>query len=707
MESPVFLGSIPPDLLSRIVEISDRPLQTYIQLLSLSHVVRLAIRGTPRELSFNRKPGHGSPKPTADALAALLGPCKDLAKLSFRPSDSSLDPTVYDCGRTEAACAGWVDEAFGGHDRLAVLEYLPTTCEPVIERILLRLPGLVALRLGSGTPIRTDLLAAIARSCPLLQTLRSDSNDTRLNKDPDLTALAPLAGSLQDFRIRTPVLPARLDAFMSSLTAVTTLHLQSCRPAALEPLAAHLTRLSIEHVAWGDDGEVSLPGPWLARLERLSLGGCRTFTAPLARLLAANQTTLRRLKLAILRPDADELAPLMAALDGLPQLTHLELICPSEADLTGLPPALLGRLVSLTLGMMAVLPLRIASDRLRRLRFPMGQVESLTVDCPALVELRLPEIIQPQLSIKCPRLRLIEDLPAWYEGFSGPMADLERLVATRMDSVWLADLLAGSPRLRTLPLVNLTTRRPDLLALLCASGSLVEMGIELEDDDGGGGGGGGGAAMSSNPLVLRLPGQLASMNVSLEGATTSEVQVEAPGLRHLAIDGSITTMRLSCPSLATLSVQPPKGWADPTHRITSIELDVSAQPRSLTIWAGCQPASLLGLLARNGARLHHVDLSAALETSVWPQVAAALGMLPRLTHLRLDITNAPSPLSLTCPQLRILELHGVSKECKVMLACPLLEVLSGCADPSGQVELTAPAPNLPPLEQLVSVLWGV
>ncbi|KAJ4459120.1 hypothetical protein PAPYR_4918 [Paratrimastix pyriformis] len=700
MEAPVVLGhflDLPPDLLMCIV---GRSLLTYIQLLSLSHGVRLRVRGTLRELSFDcdRELGHGSPKPTADALAALVGPCKSLAKLFFRPDDSSLEPTIFGCGRTEATCAGWVDEAFGGHDLLTVLEFFPTTSESAIELILLRLPGLLELRLGRDTQISTHLLATIARSCPHLQVLRSNS---AISTNPlDVTALTPLSSSLRQFRCRYIPPSAHLDAFVSGLSAVGTVHIRRCRPAALEPLGAHLTRLSITDLGAKEE---ELPGPWLSRLEHLSLRDCPTFSVPLSRLLAANQATLQRLKLTINRPDAAGLAALWASLDAMPQLTHLELTYGElpQGAMTALPPALLGRLEHLTLtGSLASAPgsLCIASGRLKCLAL-WGAAAALSLDCPALVELRLPSLHTDQLTLKCPRLRLVESLPAWFMGFATPMPDLES-ASFLTDPIWLHDLLAGSPRLRSL---QMRVSRPDVLAELCcpcACESLAVIYLELDV-----------AELPKKPLVLRLPGRLETLWLSLSRhdaedsdddewcpkAPLVDLHVEAPGLRFLDLDRSESElrMRLECPALTTLSLALGGGLYGP--QITSLELDERTQLRSLALRDYCEPANLLGLLARHGVRLHHLALASAAAACAWPQLAAALGGLPRLTSLELGLGHAPSPLSLACPQLRTLNLKGMIERHKVVLACPLLEALSGLEAPD-QLELALPARHLPPIQ---------
>ncbi|KAJ4462548.1 hypothetical protein PAPYR_520 [Paratrimastix pyriformis] len=360
----------------------------------------MAVQGTPHDLSFGE-----TPKPTADALAALIGPCKGLTKLAFRPSETPLHPIIYGCGHTEAVCA-------------AVLEYLPTNVEPVIERILHHLTGLLELRFINGTPSSNHLLASIASSCPHLRVqLR--------------------------FRYCRP--SADLDTFVNTLSVAEMLHPSHCTPAALRPLASHLTRLSmsLEH----GDAE-NLPVPWLSRLERLSLRGCQTFSTRLAHLLAANRATLQRLKLEFISLDAAPgLAPLMAALDAL-LLTHLMLNfqeLPPEADITALPPALLGRLERFVLidpdEFTVQRPLSIASGRLRSLDLAcVGSVTVLTLDCPALVDMRL---------------QVAEFLPRQFLGFSTPMTDLVSVTCWEEDPI----------RLRRLDDVQLT--RLDLLPAVC------------------------------------------------------------------------------------------------------------------------------------------------------------------------------------------------------------------------------------------------
>ncbi|KAJ4457798.1 hypothetical protein PAPYR_6613 [Paratrimastix pyriformis] len=703
MEAPVVLGSflsLPPDLLSCIVEASGHSIQTYIQLLSLSRGIRLGVRGVPRELSFGDNNLHfrrEAPRPTADALAALIGPCQSLIKLTFPSScGSPFDPNIYGCGATEAVFAGWVNGAFGGHHLLTVLEYLPTTVEPAIECILRHLPGLLILRLGMDTRISTHLLSALAQSCPHLQVLQSKAAVT--TSLLEVTPLAPLAGSLQQFRCcHIPPSPS-LDAFVGGLSAVGTLHISHCPSAALAPLASHLTRLSMRLASQQDE----LPGPWLSRLERLSLRGRLSFTEPLAQLLAASQATIQRLKLATVRPD-DGLAPLLAALDALPRLTHLSLhwnSSPRGAEFPGLPDGLAERLEHLTLGLdnpdipFARCPLAITSSRLQCLRLRwLGSVSALSLDCPALVEVQLPQIPPGQLSLRCSRLRLIANLPAWFEGLATALPDLEMVGSGSSDPIWLPRLLAGShPRLRNLPEVRLT--RADLLASVCACGSLIELRLWLD------------LVQLANPLVLRLPQRLQVLVLSLCPVDSDEegsddrlfnVQVDAPGLRLFQLTRADydVQLQLGCPALTTLHLS--VGWDGVP--VSSLELDERARLHSLTISGNCDLDSMLDLLSNNGERLEHLKWSTATEAEAWPQLVAALEGLPRLARLELDVGNAPVPLSLACPPLRTLQLETLSESSRVVLTCPLLEMISSFWNRSRQLTLAVPAPNLPPHDE--------
>ncbi|KAJ4462598.1 hypothetical protein PAPYR_583 [Paratrimastix pyriformis] len=685
---------LPPVLLGAIVEASSNSLVAYLQLLSFSHVVRTSVRGTLHKFSCpSTDPLALAIRPIIppDAVAALVGPCKALREFSF-PLDEEWCEIIGEA----ASAGGWVDETFGGHTQLSILTPIPALPEPLVERVLSHLPGLVELTVEMPQ-MSTLLLAALARSCPGLQRLRCSLDDTT-----HLAALAPLSGVLKDLDLRMANSKS-LAAFVPSLSAVTSLKLPPCPPAALEPIAPHLTSFELG----GRSPEADLPGPWLCHLETLSLN-LRAFSARLTRLLAANQATLRSLSLVLETADAPSLA---ASLRAMPHLTHLHLsVCEASCSFSALlPPDLVDRLERLDICIHARESVRITSSRLQHLRFLFGArtgpASGLALVCPALVDL---EMNGPLISLRCPRLRTLK-APA--QGMAGavPMPDLEAIKQCSSSSALQTELalllLTGSPRLRVLSGVRVA--QPQVLARLCACQSLVRL-EQLHLD----------VTRLPSPLVLRLPGQLEHLDLLIESGDDYadddvgddddddetpplpplDLQVEAPGLLvfSLSIENqSLPSVRVrlhNCPRLVRLGLHSPAA-------LLSLQLDENAedgvvmqmQPRCLSVEGESifDAANLLGLLTRHGARLRDIMLGVLRVASddVWPQLMEALSGLPRLAVLNLDVSGAPSPLSLACPQLRELDLYGLPDEAKVVLACPLLEQLDGIGDPSRQLEL--------------------
>ncbi|KAJ4462582.1 hypothetical protein PAPYR_563 [Paratrimastix pyriformis] len=688
-----FLRAPLPELLRAIMEASPCPLHAYIQLLSLSHAIRQSIRGTLRELSFGDPPNPAlagiTPAVTTDAMAAIVGPCKSLRKLTFPEGWKTGTPP-----EDAASAGGWVDEAFGGHPQLAVLSQLPVLPESTIVSILNHLPGLAVLTATPCLHMSTVLLAALAHSCPGLQVLRCNCD-----YGADFSVLAPLSGSLHELDTQG-ALGKNLAALVRSLSVVTRLKIPRCPPAVLEPIATHLTSLE-----QGDP--TGLPGPWLCHLETLSLS-LDTYQpfVPLAQLLDANQATLRKLILKFHALESAEARSLGGLLHHLPHLTHLDLAVEANLEFrccalsAFLLSDLVDRLECLNLNPVGIPeedpgPVHLASSRLQRLhlRAEMRSSSGLVLDCPALVELDMNGRL---IYLQCPRLRTLRAPAVRNMGGAAPMPmpDLE-VAAFRgkhlvEDPAWL--LAGSSPRLRTLTRVRLT--QPDLLAGLCACRSLVRL-EELHLD----------ATPFPNPLVLRLPGQLERLDLYLDRQKRDQqLQVEAPGLLDLdlTLHGSRVVLH-NCPRLVRLGLQSPAGAAVISLQADDDEGAGMMQLRSL-IAADLDAASLLGLLTRHGSRLHVFSarrLQATVASGeVWPQLMQALSGLPRLAGLMMDVSGAPSPLSLACPQLRSLVLSGLPDEAKIVLACPMLEQLGGIKDLSRQVELALPAPKLRPMQGL-------
>ncbi|KAJ4454812.1 hypothetical protein PAPYR_10375 [Paratrimastix pyriformis] len=690
---------LPPELLRAIVEAAPNPSAScYILLLSLSHSIRTRIRGTPRELSFDEPNWLLSDiTPTAEALAALVGPCKALDKLSFPFPTKWWDLSARDN-------PGWVEETFGGHAQLAVLA-LPCLSEGDVGRILCLLPGLVELSIDMNFDMNTHVLTILAHSCPGLRVLKCS-----VLRTTHLAALAPLLGGLERLELQLHPIPNLrvLTALVCNLSSVSILKLPYCPPAALGSVASHLTSLKLSN----NLSELDLPGPWFCRLETLSLRLCypSSFSVPLARLLASTQATLHSLTLKLelqavwappLGPAAPpaghpEVPPLMAALRAMPHLTRLHLIMLTGCSISALPPDLLDRLerLNVVFGKAEPDPVRIVSRRLRRLclEVEMGPTSDLALNCPALEDLDLSEMARCHLtSVQCPRLRTIRAALSADGLLSHNLPDLDMDERPRIRCWTDPDWLTGMPQLRVLSYVRLT--QPDLVARLCASESLIHL-EELHLD----------VTRLPNPLILRLPGQLERLDLHIEredqpvegSLSAFDLQVAARGLLGFSLTfddvlPAASRLLLNCPSLVSLDLKSPAA-------LFSVQVDEeeagtqAMQPRKLTV-DGLEAASLLGLLTRHGARLCHFRLWRLLAANEdWPQLMGALSEMPRLTKLYMRVSGAVSNLSLSCPQLQELTVSDLRDELKVVLACPRLKDVTGIRQ--HQMELVLPAPKL-------------
>ncbi|KAJ4458925.1 hypothetical protein PAPYR_5207 [Paratrimastix pyriformis] len=758
---------LPPELLPILVEASDTPLQTYTRLLGLCHATRTAVRGTPRELAFFFDDGTNDGEdplirqvttPTSDALAALVGPCKGLAKLTL---DLETQPRHWwGDSRTDAA---WVDEAFAGHSRLSVLEVVPAHAAlmSAVARIVGHLHGLEEIRLlrvrrrdfdcDWGT-FAEPLLAALGRSCPRL----------RLHMDMKthfpgaaLQGLAPIAGTLEDVQVPlqfSDYVWTKNDeenneavvAFLRSLASVRKLSLFR-RPVNIPGLLAPLAHLKVDWTR-----ALSVEG--LCRLERLEFPNlCATDKDgmdALARLLTANTATLRTASLQLLLCEETGLSPLHQLagwLDAMPHLTGLTLILeevPSRAAVFGaLPPGLLDRLEQLTLdlgppprGAVTHDTIRIASMRLRTFCLDIrargwGSVPDapiLELACPHLEALTLPKSMIgsaiDELVMECPRLRSIEGLPPRCRNRWTAMPHLVRVrgcfwngeeeapECCSLDG--LPQLLEGSPRLRRLPrlrqLSQVPSDEPAALAQLLGARSLTRLSLDVPL-----------SALPSlhDPLrgsrTLRLPAQLERLEVTFfdrrDIDTSPALLVEAAGLRSLTVRLELPdslphrpALTINCPALVALDVD--------LSRLCSLALSGQHPPLlNLALSATQSSPSTAGLsdcLLAAGTTLRRVSLRGP-GFSKWPRLAAALGRLPQLAVLDLADLSADEEVTLACPHLRRLCLGDVMKIRSLVLDCPLLEtlMLSRISLATAErFELAGPAP--PHLRLQCHPPWG-
>ncbi|KAJ4456506.1 hypothetical protein PAPYR_8245 [Paratrimastix pyriformis] len=635
------------------MEGSEEPLHSYTQLLGLCHTTRTAVRGTPRQLSISDddiddEDPHTSL--TADALAALVGPCLGLVKLTL---DIKTLPEHW-----EAARPRWADEAFAGHSRLAVLEVATPSwlaIMPALPGIVSHLHGLEAFRLVAKfqtgrvdwRPAGRPLLEALGRSCPKLRLLHLEGMPYDL-RGADLHLLAPIAGTLEDLRL--PVRMASNEpgsatgrqydealgaAFFRALAAVRRLSVGQCPEEMLRRLAPQLT-------------ELALTGPWsgmplvgdhwplatnLRRLEVLALpmywNSMPQTVITVSRLPTAG-TLLRSVRLTIINPDTEARWPqLVSLLDGLPCLADLTLtllgVFSCAATFGTLPAGLLDRLERLGLhfrqraeGPTEDNVVRLASRHLRTLSFSTTELyirnpPAVELACPRLDELILPDVDGgnsiKELILDCPQLRTITGLPSqcrprhW-----AAMPHLERV---RGSGRWeddddlregLSHLLEGSPRLHAvLPLSICQTAT--LSRLLATAHALTRLSISVPI-----------SALPTAPLgstsprqvrALRLPAQLVRLRATIDivgsppDGQPADLLVEAPGLHFLAVrllplrqqqaDPGAAILTVRCPTLVVASLDA----AD--HEMARLELEC---PRLATLrLGGMSEGGMEGLLA--------------------------------------------------------------------------------------------------------------
>ncbi|KAJ4455978.1 hypothetical protein PAPYR_8940 [Paratrimastix pyriformis] len=725
---------LPRELLLAVIDAAPFQLQAYCQLIGLTHGIRTAIRGAPRELSFmGPKPlldNHEydrfnsedeyclAPCLPADALAAIVGPCKGLVRLTLPPHNRH-HPSVLGCGLPlvededeDERC--WVDEAFEDHTQLAYLKIPGAgTFWPAIWRILFYLPGLEEFHFLEARPLEVGMFQALATFCPKLRVLRltQDVQISRLGLD--FMVLAALSGTLKELIIPDVYLDGNSPgSLVSRLHSLERLEVGGWDTVdRLRPVAQHLTQFRTH------DQIDCLDEAGLCRLESLasSSDASVNLSTPV---ITAYRDTLRSLSLSSLTGPSPDRGFLAAPLGGLTHLTCLELDLPRVEDcslstvLAALPPGLLEN-------QLECLSLRGISDpkehacavssrtlRKMELDFSLPGSCTLTLACPALENLALPfgDSNPYELVMDCPHLRFLTSLNGQNLDRIAPMPELVSVSGhwLRLDPAWLAQLGTRAPRMRHLSqlvlsvlpqlsffMSDLTASQAVLTQIFAGCPSLTTLqSIDLHFP----------STTDSPAVVLRLPEQLEAWDgrVSFEGPQgPAELRLEAPGLRVLRLEvPPQVQLTLACPTLVALLV--------PAQGASSFALAEGTDPplRSLCLecppmWATWEPmpssllavltASLLAILTRHGSHLQCVSLSSKrLSPEVWPEVAAALGRLPRLVSLTLyGIPSAD--MVLACPRLSHLTIHTASDKDAVklrslVLDCPHLEELSAPLD---------------------------
>ncbi|KAJ4457622.1 hypothetical protein PAPYR_6872 [Paratrimastix pyriformis] len=691
-ELAVLFLRLPTELLLTVVEASSAPLRTYLSLMSLSHAIRMAIRGAPQELFFGAIPDRyrieffvdveSIPILTADALAAIVGPCKGLVKLT-------LPKSLVGCGLTPAACAPWVEEAFAGHSRLAVL-HIPWA-GPLLAAIvpLLRnLPGLMELHCRNGVPC-TGFLETLGRFCPKLQRL---AITTRSRPKLDFSGLKPVAGTLKELSLSSSsMINQTLEGLLVNLTTLERFEVsaeKSLSFASLRPIATRLTHLDIATPFPGFD---QVTAGLFCRLESLTANDYspdNDADPVIARMLTTSRATLRSVSLFSYGSE-HTYRGILTALSGLSRLSCLSLdLCPLdggiEAILAALPLGMFAQLEHLELSGFCEKPISITSSSLRTLALDCAAL--LTLTCPALEELNLKGSQDDHFPVilDCPRLRSLETYIADVDPqISTVMPHLVRVWSAPLnprraegeDPTWLPRLLAWSPWLCEFG-GAVRISQPATLDRLWAMNSLKRLEVQLDVET------------LPNPAVLRLPAQLENLNLGIHlsgGSSPFTLTVESAGLRSLklynnksdpATSPTSLCLTLSCPALVALdlAIGRPVAFSGPAGTalaLQNLRLDCT----------GLDALSLLAILTQQGAHLCSLALSTFPETfrAAWPLLTESFGRLPRLASLEVA-GKLPAPeVVLACPSLRRLRLSSSSSSCgdlrSLVLDCPLLEEL--------------------------------
>ncbi|KAJ4457477.1 hypothetical protein PAPYR_7073 [Paratrimastix pyriformis] len=574
------LGLLPRELLLALVDAAPFPLLAYCQLIGLTHGIRMAIRGAPRVLSFqcpvpldepylpnSQDEFCIAPCLQADALAAIVGPCKGLVRLTLPPHNRRHPSVLWLDLLGHEELTAWAEEAFGGHSQLAHL-VIPGagTFWPAIWWILSHLPGLEEFHFLNARPLRTRVLRALATFCPKLR-VHFTQHSSVWDYEPDFTALTPLSGTLKELFIPDLyLLQGKLTSLVARLSSLERVEVKGGDMRFLRPCAQHLTHLTTSDQLCVLD----LDRAGLCRLESLTSESGGIFFAPV---MTACRDTLRSLSL-FTREDIAPGQGLLAALGGLTHLTRLKLTLRHpggtlSAVLAALPPGLLeNQLEYLSLELSGDIDegttyqLRSRSLHELDLCYSLPGSCTLTLACPFLEKLALPLVNDSSLYalvMDCPHLRSLNNLQGQENlDHSTPMPELVEVFGydDSLDPAWLSLLVAWSPsRLRLLS--HMTVSQAMLSQLFAGCPSLTTLrSIDLHL-----------TATTGPPVfVLRLPEQFEVLegSVTVEGAQGSaELRVEAPGLQalHLNTNSQVQQLTLACPALVALVVSGPIPFA--------------------------------------------------------------------------------------------------------------------------------------------------
>ncbi|KAJ4456538.1 hypothetical protein PAPYR_8181 [Paratrimastix pyriformis] len=561
-----------------MISLAEDPTLMYIMLIGLSHTTRALVRGNMRALSFsgihrseriwsfippptdtsssppceldldparsraNADPdgesdlanptlGASASIPTADALAALVGPCTRLEELTLAP-----ERALWRCGRWSSAFGGWVEAAFRNHPALHSLRIpnMAGLSEGALCAILSQLDGQLRL-LEVNTITHPDpgllpgyvLLEAVARHCPRVEVLRLGLRDVDQTTTP-----------------------------LRSCTKLRELWLTKAGKA-----------VDI------DRDLVQLQGHRAGR----RLTDQQLALSPLRDSGLTTQTTTTTLSLNFRLVSLDEqTAFFQKPWTGLRHLTLRTVDCPLDL----MPQALLDRLVDLSLSWDDCPhdTLAITSASLRTLTCGRLYGRSRTrvrLDCPRLEALGVASESGPMdFQLNTPRLRALRNLTGTSKVVPlCPLPHLEALSTQHMHEVakpGFANVLEQPGRLRHISGLHFRTvaevqglidRLPCLVTL-----QRIELAHEADD----------GtlvvppqAALRSLELVLSAESPKSHLVIRAPGLVHLDlrpgpcrVALDTPGLRHFHLHDDITDIRLACPLSRLRSLRVGRQWME-------------------------------------------------------------------------------------------------------------------------------------------------
>ncbi|KAJ4459968.1 hypothetical protein PAPYR_4044 [Paratrimastix pyriformis] len=501
----------------------------------------------------------------------------------------------------------------------------------------------------------------------------------------DLTLLAPNASSPLCARLRKLTISndvhqnLSLLYFLQSLTRLEELNIPECRLDALACIGHRLTALRMPTSRHSFFER-------LGRLEAIEIRNRVDDPGDVVNSLQANRATLRSVTLRSCRLTG----PLFEALAACPLLIHLDLfVKPSSYegfDLADVPQDLLDRLESLhlhDLGYDGHQPLRfpiysslrIASPTLRilDLELDLGHDACLTLDCPALETVTLPLTLPDhsyRLALNCPQMRQMAGLAVHQELAAcqamprlSKMSYIKELFDHSHDDpcLTLGALLSLAPSITRLSGVCFA-RFNDFTAFLPTAPALRHLHVTVEVPRDGAD-----LFLTADHLesleLFLVPGDTIVHTIKSIG-----FRIEAPQLRSFSLTETnppfrVSTLAVHCRALADLRISS-------LFELTALTLNTA--PASLRTFfidgsPALDPACLLACLGQHGGlrRVFLGSLGRCYVTS-WPELAAALGALPRLTELH---PAAPQAL------LRSILVFDETTMRSLVLDCPLLEEL--------------------------------